>query len=166
MRKLQARSPCAIAKNGPLYQFLSASSTRNPSEARRISTAQHRGVESRLMRGDWILCRLALLAPLSCTTALTKTNTVEFNQDIRPILSDRCYSCHGPDESKRKSKLRLDTEAGAKSDLGGHFAVVPGNAAGSELIRRGTSNDFARRMPPAHFRAARLTARDIGVLHS
>ena len=50
--------------------------------------------------------------------------------------------------SKRKSKLRLDTEAGAKADLGGHFAIVPGNAAKSELIRRVTADDQARRMPP------------------
>ena len=83
------------------------------------------------MRGDRILCRLALLATVGCPTALPQTNTVEFNRDIRPILSDRCYACHGPDQGKRISKLRLDTEAGAKSDLGGHFAIVPGNAANS-----------------------------------
>ena len=74
--------------------------------------------------------------------------SVEFNRDIRPIFSDKCYTCHGPDESKRKSKLRLDTEAGAKSDLGGHFAIVPGDVAKSELIQRVTSHDLARRMPP------------------
>jgi len=74
---------------------------------------------------------------------------VQFNRDIRPILSERCYTCHGPDEGKRQSKLRLDVEAIAKSDLGGHFAIVPGNAVGSELLRRVTSNDNARRMPPA-----------------
>src|SRR5690242_14451059 len=68
------------------------------------------------------------------------TGPVEFNRDIRPILSDRCYTCHGPDQAKRNSKLRLDTEAGAKTDLGGHFAIVPGDAAKSELIRRVTSD--------------------------
>src|SRR5262245_54856651 len=44
---------------------------------------------------------------LACSAAVAQTATVEFNRDIRPILSDRCYTCHGPDESKRKSKLRL-----------------------------------------------------------
>ncbi|MDQ6705978.1 MAG: hypothetical protein M3Z85_08430, partial [Acidobacteriota bacterium] len=44
---------------------------------------------------------------------------VEFNRDIRTILSDRCYACHGPDQAKRTSKLRLDSEASAKADLGG-----------------------------------------------
>ena len=58
--------------------------------------------------------------------------------------------------SKRKSKLRLDTEAGAKSDLGGHFAIVPGEPGSSELIRRVTSSDTARRMPPAYAGAAQL----------
>jgi hypothetical protein len=91
-------------------------------------------------------------------------NTWRTTVSIRPILSDRCYTCHGPDESKRKSKLWLDTEVGAKSDLGGHFAIVPGNVANSELIRRVTSDDLARRMPPAYVGAARLTNREIDLV--
>src|SRR4051812_17504980 len=90
--------------------------------------------------------------------------TVQFNRDIRPILSERCYTCHGPDERKRQSKLRLDMEAIAKSDLGGHFALVPGEPAASELIRRVTSKDEKRRMPPAYSGAARLTDREIDLL--
>ncbi len=100
---------------------------------------------------------MALLAGLGCAPALAQTGAVEFNRDIRPILSDRCFACHGPDQGKRLSKLRLDTEAGAKGDLGGHFAIVPGKAADSELIRRVTSDDLARRMPPAYSGAAKLT---------
>ena len=89
------------------------------------------------------------------------SNTVEFNRDIRPILRT-VASCHGPDERQRISKLRLDN--GAKSDLGGHFAIVPGEPANSELIRRVTSDDLARRMPPAYSGAAKLTDREIGLL--
>jgi hypothetical protein len=89
---------------------------------------------------------------------------VQFNRDIRPILSERCYKCHGPDEGKRQSKLRLDVEAIAKSDLGGHFAIVPGNPAASELLRRVASSDNARRMPPEYSGAAKLSDREIGLL--
>ena len=121
-RRLRSRSPFAIVKNSPSCRFWSASSARNPSEQDAPARPGTRGVESRLMRGDWILWRIALLATLGCATALPQTNAVEFNRDIRPILSDRCYACHGPDQGKRMSKLRLDKEAGAKSDLGGHFA--------------------------------------------
>src|ERR1051325_11979929 len=85
------------------------------------------------------------------------TGPVEFNRDIRPILSDRCYTCHGPDQAQRKSKLRLDTEAGAKADLGGHFAIAPGDPDKSELIRRVSSTDKARRMPPVWTGAAPLS---------
>src|SRR5689334_3277158 len=116
------------------------------------------------MTGDWMQRRLALLIVTACAAARAQGDTVQFNRDIRPILSDRCYTCHGPDEGKRKSKLRLDTEAIAKSDLGGHFAIVPGNPANSELIRRVTSDDLARRMPPAYAGAARLTDREIDLL--
>ena len=76
---------------------------------------------------------------------------IEFNRDIRPILSDQCFACHGPDAAKRKTKLRFDTEAGARIDLGkGRFAIVPGDPERSELVRRIASTDTAVRMPPAY----------------
>src|SRR5579871_1900238 len=104
----------------------------------------------------------AALASLAC--AAPAGSNVEFNRDIRPILSDRCYTCHGPDQAQRKSKLRLDLESGAKADLGGHFAIVPGDPAKSELVRRVSSDDKARRMPPAWAGAAKLTDREIDLL--
>src|SRR5690242_21886867 len=89
--------------------------------------------------------------------------TVEFNRDIRPIFSDKCYTCHGPDKANRKSKLRFDTEAGAKQDLGGHFAIVPGDTGKSELVRRITAAKPAMRMPPV-WSGVKLTDQEIGLI--
>ena len=74
---------------------------------------------------------------------------VEFNRDIRPILSDNCFQCHGPDAGRRKADLRLDQEAGAFADLGGRHALVPKNLDDSELYQRIISDDAEERMPPA-----------------
>ncbi|MFT4550866.1 MAG: hypothetical protein ACI9MB_004847, partial [Verrucomicrobiales bacterium] len=74
---------------------------------------------------------------------------VDFGREIRPILSDRCYFCHGPDAGKRKAKLRLDTAEGARAALGdGMFAIAPGDLAHSEVFRRISSDDPDDRMPP------------------
>jgi hypothetical protein len=73
---------------------------------------------------------------------------VSFSRDVRPILASRCLSCHGPDEETREADLRLDTLAGATADLGGYQALVPGDPAASELLRRIASDDPDERMPP------------------
>jgi uncharacterized membrane protein YfcA len=74
---------------------------------------------------------------------------VDFNRDIRPILSDRCFACHGPDQNKRKAGLRLDTHAGASKELrSGGFAIVPGNRTESKILGRLTAADGEGRMPP------------------
>jgi mono/diheme cytochrome c family protein len=73
---------------------------------------------------------------------------VDFNRDIRPILTVKCYACHGPDEDKRKADLRLDTRAGATQDLGGYAAVVPGKPDASELWKRIVTTDRDDVMPP------------------
>ena len=104
-----------------------------------------------------------LFAAVACL-ALPLAAQVEFNRDVRPILSERCYTCHGPDETKRLSGLRFDTEAGAKADMGGRFAIVPGDPGRSEMILRVTSDDPARRMPPAYAGHAKLTDAEINVL--
>ncbi len=86
--------------------------------------------------------------------------TVEFNRDIRPILSDRCFNCHGPDRARRKADLRLDTEEGAFADAGETHVLVPGRAAKSELFRRISAEDEAERMPPAKS-GPRLSQREV-----
>ncbi|MCC6862965.1 MAG: DUF1553 domain-containing protein [Bryobacterales bacterium] len=89
--------------------------------------------------------------------------SVEFNRDIRPILSDKCFVCHGPDAAARKVPFRLDGEAAAKADLGGRFAIVPGDPARSQLILRITADKPALRMPPV-YTGAGLEPREIDLL--
>jgi hypothetical protein len=92
---------------------------------------------------------------------------VEFNRDIRPILSDKCFTCHGPDAGNRKTKLRFDIESGAKIELsGGRFSIVPGNPAKSELYRRISADNNAIRMPPAYAGKEKLTAPEIDLIQN
>ncbi len=99
---------------------------------------------------------LAWLAILSQFTAPQRgaagdrepARPVGFNHDIRPILSDKCFACHGPDQNKRKADLRLDTRKGAMADRGGYAAVVPGDLENSELIARINAEDDDSVMPP------------------
>jgi len=90
---------------------------------------------------------LAVLLVIGARTASAAT-AVEFNRDIRPILSDHCFQCHGPDDKARKAKLRLDTREGMLSAAHGSAAVAPGAPDRSELIARITAADPEDRMPP------------------
>ncbi|HZT31063.1 MAG TPA: DUF1553 domain-containing protein [Bryobacteraceae bacterium] len=77
--------------------------------------------------------------------------TLEFNRDIRPILSDNCWTCHGPDATAKHVPMRLDSEKAAKADLGGgRHAVVEGHPEASLMIQRITAPEKARRMPPVY----------------
>jgi hypothetical protein len=88
---------------------------------------------------------------------------VEFQRDIRPILSDACFQCHGADESNREAKLRLDQRADLFAKRDGHTIVVPGRPQDSELVRRITSTDPESRMPPRNAER-QLTPREIQLL--
>src|SRR5262249_4186358 len=94
-----------------------------------------------------------------------RSPTVEFNRDIRPILSNNCFVCHGPDPKLRKAKLRLDVAADAFADRGDYSAIVPGKPEKSELNLRITHKNPQKRMPPATH-AKQLTAREVGLLKS
>lgn len=103
---------------------------------------------------------LSILAPM----AWSAPASVDFNRDIRPILSDKCFTCHGHDAANRTTKLRFDTEAGAKIALrNGRQSIVSGDPEHSELYRRITSSD-ALRMPPASSGRDKLTAREIDLI--
>jgi hypothetical protein len=82
----------------------------------------------------------------SIAKATTSDKPVDFNRDIRPILSDNCFACHGPDENKRKAKLRFDTREGVSAKPG---VIVPGNPTESILFQRISAHDKDRIMPPA-----------------
>ena len=87
------------------------------------------------------LSLLAILLLIS--TARAADDRLRFNRDIRPILSENCYHCHGPDDDAREAELRLDTEEGAKE-----YAIVEGDSAASDLVERITSSDADTVMPP------------------
>lgn len=101
----------------------------------------------------WFPQFISLTVALSSVvaTAAEPPRKIDFNREIRPILSNSCYKCHGPDEKERKGGsdgLRLDTLAGATVDLGGQQAIQPGEPEKSLLIERVTSTDPDVVMPP------------------
>lgn len=87
--------------------------------------------------------------------------TLDFNRDVRPILSDKCFFCHGPDEHERKADLRLDVAEGAFADLGGYAAIIPGKPDESEFVYRLTDEEDL--MPPEDSHK-KLTPEEIGIL--
>jgi len=118
---------------------------------------------------EWCCMRTSLPAVVIAAHILTaihslSAQTVDFNKEVRPILSNRCLACHGPDEAKQEGGLRLDVEAIATGVLeSGQSAIVAGKPESSELIARITSDDESVRMPPAHF-GKPLSPAEIGTL--
>ncbi len=112
-------------------------------------------------------CRLVLaallVAPAVSAAEPAVPAAVEFNRDVRPILSDVCFACHGPDKAKRKGDLRLDTEQGAFADRGGYAPLVPGRPDRSELYRRITADEAEGKMPPPRS-GRKLTERQVDLL--
>ncbi len=106
---------------------------------------------------------LCLLLAVVTVRAATPVKRIDFNRDIRPILSDNCFFCHGTDEKKRKAKLRLDTFDGATAKRDGKPAIKPKDLDGSEIWYRINTTNADDHMPPAESNK-KLTAAQIDTL--
>src|SRR5579871_277881 len=92
----------------------------------------------------------AYSAPLPKTSTLTSGRKLSYNRDIRPILAENCFACHGPDSAARKADLRLDRPAEATALRGDHAVIVRGKPAVSEMIRRITGQGSLMPPPSSH----------------
>ena len=95
--------------------------------------------------------------------SLVADNGIRFNRDVRPILSENCFACHGQDAKHRKAKLRLDERAGALVDRDGVRAIAPGDLEKSEAWARIISKDEDEVMPHPNSHK-KLTLEDMDVL--
>ena len=113
-----------------------------------------------MTRGRTIFFGCLWLLLATSHTALCNDETVRFNRDVRPILSDRCFHCHGPDADQRKADLRLDiAPQSADSSV-----LAPGNPNSSELLRRIISSDPEEQMPPAASKLEALSEAEVSVI--
>ena len=105
------------------------------------------------------------IATLSCLllTNIVAEEKISFSRDVRPILAENCFKCHGPDESSLEADLRLDTREGATTKLDDGAAIVAGDAAASSLIKRVAASDEDLRMPPVET-GKKLTKTQIDLL--
>jgi hypothetical protein len=102
-----------------------------------------------IQRLTWTLfCVLLLEQPSSRAAESSPAITIDFNRDVRPILSENCFACHGFDPEHREAGLRLDTFEGATADREGARGIVPGDIGKSQLWQRINSTDPDERMPP------------------
>jgi mono/diheme cytochrome c family protein len=97
------------------------------------------------------------------SAAAPPARPLDYNRDIRPILSDNCFACHGPDATHREADLRFDDETSAMEDRGGYAAIVAGKPDESEAFRRITSEEEYERMPPPEL-GKELTPEEINLL--
>ena len=104
------------------------------------------------LRWSIVLLSLSIAVTALRTAAAAQSSPaakpVDFNREIRPILSDTCFTCHGPDAKNQQAGLRLDTKEGAFADRGGYQVIVPGKAADSRLFQRISAKEEPTRMPP------------------
>ena len=110
-----------------------------------------------IMRFAWVV------VVITCGNAALADDKIDFNRDVRPILAETCFQCHGPDKNQRQAELRLDTKGGLFDAREGHHPVVAGKPNESELLRRITAEDAEERMPPADAKR-KLTKQQIEIL--
>jgi hypothetical protein len=106
---------------------------------------------------------LAAFVAMVCFHQAMADKPIDFNRDIRPILSSQCFLCHGPDESSREADLRLDLRDEAIKQIDDHAAINLQNPEASELLARITSDDDSLRMPPTD-KGRKLDAKEIDLL--
>jgi hypothetical protein len=117
-----------------------------------------------MRRIGFILLVFAIWIASAVVSGGANSANVDFTRDVRPILSNKCFACHGPDDGSREAGLRLDDRRIATNPLAsGATPIVPGNAEASELVRRITHADEGERMPPKSF-GQQLSADEIGIL--
>lgn len=113
-----------------------------------------------------IAAAVSCFSPKSSDDGMTANGMISYNFQIRPILSDKCFKCHGPDAGKRAASLRLDIADSALAPLKetkGAFAIVPGHPESSELYRRVASEDTSYLMPPVDAHLGVLTKYEVSL---
>src|SRR3954468_8760092 len=100
-------------------------------------------MSQRLLAHGMIVALAGVLAASSARAAAALPDKIDYNRDVRPIFSDTCFACHGPDKNTRKAELRLDTREGAFAALkgGGGHVIVPGKTEASAVYVRIVSKD-------------------------
>ena len=110
---------------------------------------------------------LGLIFALGATVYAAAPVAIEFNRDIRPILSDKCFSCHGPDSGHRKAGLRLDRREDAiKPAKSGETPIKPTDATGSHILERILSKEADEVMPPPEAKLPAITKAEVELLRA
>ena len=121
-------------------------------------------MQKRLMTLPVLALWTFVVFPGRAATKPAATPSIDFNREIRPILSENCFKCHGPDDKERKAKLRFDRKEDAfKPAKSGDVPIVPGDTAKSKMVERITSKDPDEVMPPPKS-GKKLTAQQIDLL--
>ena len=107
--------------------------------------------------------------PVESEVASTLPEIVDFNEHIRPILSDRCYACHGPDAENQASPFRLDTQESSRLNLAAEgeparYGIVPGKPEESTILSRITHQDPSQRMPPPSAKKKGVSPEEVALL--
>ena len=120
-----------------------------------------------MYRGKWARISCAVLLATTQSAAVVLAEEISFNRDVRPILSNRCFACHGPDNHDRKAKLRLDRstgEDGAYRTHEGSTAITPGSLEDSELWYRLITDEEDEVMPPPKSHKKRLSKAELDII--